>query len=146
MLMEKTTKKTSQIAIALVLVASCAATVFGEETRSSDDDSQKPVAGSVVCKITDYQGKPTMFIDSEPRKGDCGNFLDPQKSRLVIEYRKFHSDEVVDSAVALCKAVKEESGGRLMTGLYYGYTRIWTMRTYCSCSLECRRSETRAYT
>jgi len=58
-------------------------------------------------------------------RGDCGNFLDPQKSRLVIDYRRFHSLELVDSALAFCRAVKEGSDGRLVAGLFYGYTRIW---------------------
>ncbi len=58
-------------------------------------------------------------------KGDCGNFLDPQKSRLVIDYRRFQSLEIVDSALAFCRAVKEGSDGRLIAGLFYGYTRIW---------------------
>jgi beta-galactosidase len=53
----------------------------------------------------------------------CGDFLDPQRSRLVIEYRQFHPQEVVDGALALCRAVKQESQGRLMTGIFYGYTR-----------------------
>ncbi|HNX33888.1 MAG TPA: beta-galactosidase [Kiritimatiellia bacterium] len=62
---------------------------------------------------------------AECSAGDRGNFLDPQKSRLVIDYRRFHSLELVDSALAFCKAVKEGSDGRLITGLFYGYTRIW---------------------
>ncbi len=62
---------------------------------------------------------------AECSAGDCGNFLDPQKSRLVIEYRRFHSTELVDSALAFCRAVKEGADGRLIAGLFYGYTRIW---------------------
>ena len=57
--------------------------------------------------------------------GDCGHFLDPQKSQLVIDYRQFHSDQIVESILALCKAVKEASGGRMITGTFYGYTRLW---------------------
>lgn len=62
---------------------------------------------------------------AERSKADCGNFLDPQKSRLVIELRQFHSDEIVDSGLAFCKAVKEASDGRLITGTFYGYTQLW---------------------
>lgn len=61
----------------------------------------------------------------ERSKADCGNFLDPQKSRLVIDLRQFHSDEIVDSGLAFCKAVKEASDGRLITGTFYGYTQLW---------------------
>ncbi len=42
----------------------------------------------------------------------------------MIDYRQFHSDETVDVAIGLCKAVKEASGRRLMTGVFYGYTRV----------------------
>ncbi len=62
---------------------------------------------------------------SERSKADCGNFLDPQKSRLVIDLREFHSAEIVDSGLAFCKAVKEASEGRLITGTFYGCTRSW---------------------
>ena len=62
---------------------------------------------------------------AERSKADCGNFLDPQKSRLVIDLRQFHSIEIVDSGLAFCKAVKEASDGRLITGTFYGYTQLW---------------------
>jgi len=73
-------------------------------------------------KKIDEMAIPTLAACST---GDCGNFLDPEKSRLVIDYRRFHSAEQVDAALAFCKAVKEGSDGRLITGLFYGYTRIW---------------------
>jgi beta-galactosidase len=67
----------------------------------------------------------TIPTETEQKTGDCGNFLDPVKSRLVIDYRYFHSKQVADSAIYLCKAVKDASDGRLITGIFYGYTRIW---------------------
>jgi beta-galactosidase len=71
--------------------------------------------------------KDAIEIPSAKRRstGDCGNFLDPEKSRLVIALRQFHSQEIVDSALALCRAVKEGSDGRLIAGTFYGYTKIW---------------------
>ena len=76
----------------------------------------------IFGKKIDEMAIPTLAACST---GDCGNFLDPEKSRLVIDYRRFHSAEQVDAALAFCKAVKEGSDGRLITGLFYGYTRIW---------------------
>ncbi len=67
----------------------------------------------------------TLPSAAERTKADCGYFLDPTKSRLVIELRQFHSDEIVDSGLAFCKAVKEASDGRLITGTFYGYTQLW---------------------
>jgi len=57
--------------------------------------------------------------------GDVGNFLDPQRSRRVIDYRQFESDKMADAVIALCRAVKQASSGRLLTGAFYGYTRIF---------------------
>lgn len=60
----------------------------------------------------------------ERKRGDLGDFLDPEKSRLVIAYNEFYSNEIVDSALHLCKAVKEETNGNLLTGVFYGYTLV----------------------
>ena len=57
-------------------------------------------------------------------KKTFGDLLDPEKSQLVIDYREFHSNEVVDSALAFCSAVKRASNNRLLAGVFYGYTRI----------------------
>jgi beta-galactosidase len=62
---------------------------------------------------------------TERTRADCGNFLDPLKSPLTIELRRFHSAQQVDSALAFCRAVKEASDGRLIAGFFYGYTMIW---------------------
>ena len=57
-------------------------------------------------------------------KAEFGNFYDPQKSGLVIDYNIFKGEEIVESIDFLCKAVKEESNGRLLTGVFYGYTLV----------------------
>jgi hypothetical protein len=88
------------------------------EKYTKDDGNIEQLFG----KNADALSIPT---EAEQKSANLGNFLDPQKSRLVIDYRQFHSHESVDSAVALCKAVKEASGGSLITGVFYGYTRIW---------------------
>jgi beta-galactosidase len=86
---------------------------YGEDAQTTAQLFGKPLEEIVI---------PT---EAARKVGDCGNFLDPEKSRLTIDYRQFHSDEAVDSAITLCQAVKEASGGRLITGVFYGYTRIW---------------------
>lgn len=55
-------------------------------------------------------------------RADFGDFFDPQNSRLNIDYRFFRADEIVDSMDFLCRAVKEESQGHLLTGTFYGHT------------------------
>lgn len=67
----------------------------------------------------------TIPSEAKQSKADCGNFLDPAKSQLVIDYRRFHSQRCADTAITLCQAVKDASDGRLITGIFYGYTRIW---------------------
>ncbi len=57
-------------------------------------------------------------------KAEFGNFYDPQKSGLIIDYNIFKGEEVVESLDFLCKAVKEESNGSLLTGVFYGYTLV----------------------
>ena len=64
-------------------------------------------------------------VSAERMCADCGNFLDPRKSPLVFELRRFHSVQQVDSALAFCRSVKEASDGRLIAGFFYGYTMIW---------------------
>lgn len=54
-------------------------------------------------------------------KSDYGDLLDPSKSRIVIDYNRFRCEELVESASFLCKAIKEESGGNMITGVFYGY-------------------------
>jgi hypothetical protein len=62
---------------------------------------------------------PTPAERGQPGQGD---FLDPESSRLVIDYRTFRCDEIVESIEALCKAVKDASQGDLLTGTFYGHT------------------------
>lgn len=59
----------------------------------------------------------------EERDKCLGNtFYNPEISRLAIDYQFFKCDEIVDSLETLCKAVKDESEGKLFTGVFYGYT------------------------
>lgn len=57
-------------------------------------------------------------------KAGIGDFLDPLRSRLTVDYNNFRCEEIVDSFEFLCRAVKQESKGNLLTGLFYGYTLV----------------------
>lgn len=98
------------------------------EELADRDDFSPPAQRSFRRWIEARSGRndATLAIPSatEQRTAVVGNFLDPERSRLVIDYRQFQAEETVDAAIALCRAVKEASGGRLMTGVFYGYTRI----------------------
>ena len=88
------------------------------EKYGKDEKKIKQLFGKTIDEISIPSPK-------ELAAGTCGNFLDPQKSQLVIDYREFHPTQIVDTALAYCHAVKEASDGRLLTGFFYGYTRIW---------------------
>ncbi len=59
---------------------------------------------------------------SERLRTDIGDLLDPQRSQYVIDYVQCVSDVVSDAIIYFCKAIKDETGGRSLTGVYYGYT------------------------
>lgn len=60
----------------------------------------------------------------ERSKAGIGDFLDPRRSKLVVDYNIFRCEEIVDSLDYLCRIVKEESNGNLLTGVFYGYTLV----------------------
>jgi len=54
-----------------------------------------------------------------------GVFRHPVKQRPVIDYRRFLSDKVSRNIDRSCRIVKEETGGKKIAGVFYGYS------TYC---------------
>ncbi len=60
--------------------------------------------------------------DSKARLNTTFGLLrDPEKENSVIKfYRKYH-DTIADTALMMCKALKEETNGRVLTGVFYGY-------------------------
>jgi hypothetical protein len=52
---------------------------------------------------------------------DLGPFLDPQKSRREIDYRTYYSEQVATVILRLARAIKEETNGESICGVYYGY-------------------------
>ncbi len=53
---------------------------------------------------------------------DHGVFRDPRTYRYVIDFYKFYQDVMVDAIEHYFRIVKDETGGRALTGTYYGYT------------------------
>lgn len=49
-------------------------------------------------------------------------FRDPQTARSVIDYEQFLSDMVSHNIDRSCRIVKEETGGRKLAGVFYGYS------------------------
>ena len=60
----------------------------------------------------------------EREKTEIGELIDPVKSKLIVDYNTFSCNEIVDSLDFLCRAVKEESNGKMLTGVFYGYTLV----------------------
>lgn len=53
----------------------------------------------------------------------AGAWRDPAQSRAVIDYFECHNQVTVRMLDHFCRIVKEESGGRLLTIMFYGYTQ-----------------------
>jgi beta-galactosidase len=54
-------------------------------------------------------------------KPDWGVFFDPAKSQQVYDSFDLESDVVADTIAYFCKVVKDATGGKAMTGAFYGY-------------------------
>ena len=54
-------------------------------------------------------------------RSDVGVFLDPEKSRREIDYRTYYSEQVADVILRLARAIKEETEGESLCGVFYGY-------------------------
>lgn len=74
-------------------------------------------------------GDPQVTFDSrsiptetERHTGDLGLFRDPSRSRKVVDYYECFHTATVQAIDHFCRIVKEESSGRLLTCVLYGYT------------------------
>jgi len=72
-------------------------------------------------------GRPVFFDQivvpepSERVRTSHGEFYDPVKDRLVIDYTQSLSDSVVDSIIEVCQATKDALHGSKVICTYYGY-------------------------
>lgn len=76
---------------------------------------------------------------AEKMRPDWGIFFDPAKSQHVIDTFDLESEVVADTIAYLAKAVKDASGGKAMTGAFYGYVTGSPDKAYYSTRklLEC---------
>lgn len=56
-------------------------------------------------------------ISAEPAR----RWRDPRREAAALDALRFHGVAMVDAVRHFCRIVKEASGGRLMTGAFYGY-------------------------
>ncbi len=63
---------------------------------------------------------PTVPADTAARHH--GVFRHPVQGRRVMDYRRFLSDMVSRNIIRSCRVVKEETGGRKIAGVFYGYS------------------------
>lgn len=59
-----------------------------------------------------------------------GIMLAPVKDRDIMDCFQFRNEIVAHDILTLCKTIKEESGKRLLTSVYYGYTVMFS-RMFC---------------
>ena len=60
-----------------------------------------------------------------------GHFLLPEKDHDIIDWSEYCNDRLADAWLGLCKMVKDLSGGRLLTGSYYGYLVQFSWMYFC---------------
>lgn len=65
---------------------------------------------------------------------DIGDFLDPQRSQALIDYHRHASEVVAEAILRLARAVKEETEGTALCGMYYGYVTSVTGPYYAGIS------------
>ena len=58
----------------------------------------------------------------ERQRLDVGIWRDPAKGRRVMDYFECHHDVTASMIDHYCRIVKEVSGGKLLTSVFYGYT------------------------
>ena len=54
-------------------------------------------------------------------RGTVGALLDAEKDRPLIDWFEFRNRVIAEAVIDLCKSLKEFSGGKWLTGAYYGY-------------------------
>ena len=59
---------------------------------------------------------------AERDAGDIGHLRDPVKSRRTLDYYEFYNDQLAEQAEGYCRTIKQTTGGRAITGFYYGYS------------------------
>lgn len=79
-------------------------------------------------RLLPHGGRPGLTFDTitmpSPREQDAGSvlaLLDPAEDMAKIDWFEFRNRAVSEAIIALCKVVKEETGGRWLCGAYYGY-------------------------
>ena len=80
-----------------------------------------------------YTGDESVVIPSkeELEKPEEQVFLDAQKDKAVIEYRKFHHELIVDLVMEYCRSAQEVLNHKKLVGVFFGYimelldARIW---------------------
>ncbi len=66
--------------------------------------------------------EPALPTLDERLHSDEGAFLDPAKSQQLIDYYHCYHQVQADCLLRFCRAVKEESEGKLLTGAFWSYT------------------------
>ncbi len=63
----------------------------------------------------------TIPTKARRQKTECGSLRDPAKEQAVVDYYLYNADLVADTIGCFAKAVKDATGRRKITGVFYGY-------------------------
>ena len=95
-----------------------------------DEEETHPIKLNAFRK---YTGDERRLIPSkeELEKPENEIFLDPEKDRTVIEYRKFHNKLICDTVLYYCERAQEVLKHKKIMGVFFGYImellgeRLW---------------------
>ncbi len=72
---------------------------------------------------------PGVTLDSAPmpdperaNRGRVGELLDAERDRQLVDWFEFRNRSLGEAIIALCKIIKDNTQGKLLTGAYYGYS------------------------
>ncbi|MBT9138408.1 MAG: hypothetical protein DDT31_00968 [Syntrophomonadaceae bacterium] len=65
-------------------------------------------------------------VPEERTKSSHLYFQDPLHDRFLIDYWLFRNESTANNIITLCKAIKEQTEGRWLTGTYYGYLTMFS--------------------
>ncbi len=86
----------------------------------ADGEESHPVKLAAYRK---YLGDPDALIPTKEMRDKPKEqvFLDPEKDKEVIKYRKFHGELISSLVLDFCRAAKEELEYRKLVGVFFGY-------------------------
>lgn len=97
-----------------------AQTAFQNWLRAKYSGDIAPLNSAWSCKLSDFN-EVRIPEWNDFNKADTGIFLDPAKSRRIIDFWHYYHESIADIQIDFAKRIKHLSGNRALVGLWNGY-------------------------